>query len=557
MSNANADVARRLEFMDFDARSRDLLKDLKPLISATMEPALNGFYDKIRKTPELSKMFKDENAIAGAKGRQVSHWDALATGEFNEDYAKAVHAVGSAHARVGIEPRWYIGGYALLTDALVRAVITDQSSTMMKRMRSNPEHLADMIAALMKAVFLDMDLAISAYLDVQSVQRHNAESASRDMNDKQRDALGNLASVMSEVASGNLTVRLQKAMAPEFEQLKSNFNQTAEKLDGVIASVIAAMETIECGNKELAQASDDLALRTEHQAASLEETTTALSQITEGVRSTMKGVSHVRNVAISASHEAAQTSEIVSRSKQAMDAIKKSTGQIGQITDVIDEIAFQTNLLALNAGVEAARAGDAGRGFAVVASEVRSLAQRASESAKDIKRLIDHATAAVGEGASLVVSTDEALGRFVSQVEEIKAVVSEIAGTAEGQTTGLSEVNVAIGDLDRATQQSAAMVEQTTAATQSLASEAVKLSTTLKFFSVSGHDEKARSVEDPIRSGLKKIAPHAFEDTARVQKRPPTQPAPALRAASGGGAKATQVRLAASPARSEDDWEEF
>jgi methyl-accepting chemotaxis protein len=355
-----------------------------------------------------------------------------------------------------------------------------------------------------------MDLAISTYLDALQESRQKAEETRAENLRQQMQALASFRESLSQMSAGNLTARLESDLGPDFADLKRDFNGTAEQLQNVIVAVLSSMRIIESGNSELAHASDDLARRTEQQAASLEQTTAALSQITEGVKTTTDGVAHARKVAETATKDAAHTSEIVSRSKVAMEEIQSATAKIGQITEVIDEIAFQTNLLALNAGVEAARAGESGRGFAVVATEVRSLAQRASQSAKDIKVLIDHATTSVAEGATLVASTDDALGRFVLQVKEINSIIGGIADTAQDQTTGLSEVNLAVGHLDRATQQNAAMVEQATAATQSLAQEARKLSQHLGFFKVAsgGASISARheSTPAPAKERVRRVA---------------------------------------------------
>jgi methyl-accepting chemotaxis protein len=166
---------------------------------------------------------------------------------------------------------------------------------------------------------------------------------------------------------------------------------------------------------------------------------------------------------------------IVRQAVSAMAGIESSSREINQIIGVIDEIAFQTNLLALNAGVEAARAGDAGRGFAVVAQEVRALAQRSAEAAKEIKSLIQSSTSQVGQGVDLVGQTGQALEIIVAQVSEISTLVTEIAASAREQSTGLHEVNTAMTQMDQVTQQNAAMVEESTAASHSLAQEAGEL----------------------------------------------------------------------------------
>ncbi|MER2635839.1 MAG: PAS domain-containing methyl-accepting chemotaxis protein, partial [Rhizobiaceae bacterium] len=245
----------------------------------------------------------------------------------------------------------------------------------------------------------------------------------------------------------------------------------SRRLAEAMAVVTESSRAIQSGTQEISVAVDDLARRTETQAASLEETAAALSEITATVKKTAENAGNARTVVSSARTDAEHSGEVVEKAVAAMSNIEASSRQVGQIIGVIDEIAFQTNLLALNAGVEAARAGEAGRGFAVVASEVRSLAQRSAEAAKEIKGLISASGRQVDEGVQLVKETGGALQRIVRHVNEISDIVATMATSAHEQATALSEVNVAVGQMDQVTQQNAAMVEETAAASRSLAQE--------------------------------------------------------------------------------------
>jgi len=272
--------------------------------------------------------------------------------------------------------------------------------------------------------------------------------------------------------------------APKAQQLKTDFNAAASRLQDAMKSIASTTGGVSAGADEIAQASDDLSRRTEQQAASLEETAAALDEITATVRKTAAGAKEASQVVAAARGDAQRSGEIVSQAVSAMTQIEGSSQKVGNIIGVIDEIAFQTNLLALNAGVEAARAGEAGRGFAVVAQEVRALAQRSADAAKEIKTLISTSTQQVGAGVNLVGQTGEALQRIVDQVASIDTLVNAIAASANEQSTGLHEVNIAVNQMDQVVQQNAAMVEQATAATHALKGEASELANLVGRFKV-------------------------------------------------------------------------
>ena len=307
------------------------------------------------------------------------------------------------------------------------------------------------------------------------------------------------------MAEGDLEHRIETEFIPALEPLRVDFNASLGALEQSMLAVRDNTDAIRAGADEISTAADDLSQRTEQQASSLEETAAALEQITATVKKTAEGAKHARDIVSTAKVDADKSGEIVREAMAAMTGIDKSSKQISEIIGVIDEIAFQTNLLALNAGVEAARAGDAGRGFAVVASEVRALAQRSAQAAKEIKGLISASTAQVDQGVRLVTKTGDALGRIVAQVVEINTVVTDIAASAQEQSTGLEQVNTAVNQMDQVTQKNAAMVEEMTAAAHGLAGESEELGQLVARYQIRGSTE-----DDPLRAELKKAAPHAF-----------------------------------------------
>lgn len=281
-----------------------------------------------------------------------------------------------------------------------------------------------------------------------------------------------LAQGLRRLSESDISQTIDIEFPAGYEQLRSDFNTALLSLKDVVQSLSATSQAIHGDSSEISSAADDLSLRTERTASTLGETAAALTELTAAVKSAAGGAEQAKQTVLAARAHAETTSLVVVDAISAMDAISQSSSKISKIIGVIDDIAFQTNLLALNAGVEAARAGDAGRGFAVVASEVRALAQRSSSAAREINHLINASTQDVKRGVSLVNETGDALRSIVGDVSQIANHMAEITTSAAEQSIGISEINAAVASLDQATQQNAAMFEETTAASHSLTAQA-------------------------------------------------------------------------------------
>ncbi len=334
-------------------------------------------------------------------------------------------------------------------------------------------------AAIEKAA-LEAETARSrAALEAERLAREKGIIESREHSEH---AVAVLSAALEHLARGDLTRRVSVPLQGASDALRVNFNRAAETLRETLVAAREKLRAVQGGAGELTAAVDQLSSRTEQQAANIEETAAALDLITQTVTRTAEGSAHAHAVVSTATVEAREGEAIVKAAITAMNGIETSSRQIGAIVGAIDEIAFQTNLLALNAGVEAARAGEAGRGFAVVASEVRALAQRSAEAAKEIKRLIAASTAEVDRGVDLVARAGTALRRILDEVVKINTVVTEIATGAKDQAVGLREVNTAVSQMDRATQQNAAMVEESTAASRAMVGDTHELVTLIEGF---------------------------------------------------------------------------
>jgi methyl-accepting chemotaxis protein len=496
-------LSPRLAFMKLDAAQRATLAENSSTIRSVIGKALDRFYGQVRETPETARFFSSADHVRGAKGAQERHWGHVAEARFDQDYYHSVRRIGATHARIGLEPRWYVGGYALVLETLLEETMA--RTPLWRRLLGvvRPRTLATLPNALTKAAFLDMELSLSIYIE--------EEQASREK------AVNTLGDALAALADGDLTQPLA-GMPTSYAGLERSYNETIDKVRAMLRSVSDGTLRINGTISEIAQATDDLARRTQANAASLEETNAAVSQMDSRSRNTAQAAQSTVARADQAIATVDDGRSLADEAVGAMNRVSESAKGIDTVIEGLDKIAFQTRVLAMNAAVEAGRAGEAGRGFAVVADLVSALAMRAEEEAGRARDQLTHTQAEVVTAVDAVMKVDGALANISSDVGEVHALLGSMAQDNRAQAIAISEVSTAIGTMDQGTQQNAAMVEETSAATRTLAQEAQTLAELTSAFHTEGNTRAPARItgKHPIVSGMVRNLPPAAISALRA-----------------------------------------
>lgn len=483
-------MAERLDFIGFDAAAAQRLARVSPSIMRHIGPALSRFYDRVEETPQVARFFSGRGQMDVAQDKQERHWSAIAHGRLDADYYESSLRIGNRHARIGLEPQWYIGGYALVLDTLIKGMMADWMAQEAPRLRKRKpaeavaaaEDMAQTMADLIKTVLVDVDLAVSTYFAALEEKIEEGRHTAEERAQVQQEVLARTGEALGALAAGHLDTRIEGELPEGFKQLGTDFNAAAASLEETIVGIRTSVDAIAQNAGAVAGSAQDLADRMSRQAAAIEQSSAALDEVTANVTETAAGTSAAAQLAGGANMAAQDGGAIVEDAIEAMQRIEQSSTKISTIISVIDEIALQTNLLALNAAVEAARAGEAGRGFAVVATEVRSLAQRSAQAARDVATLISTSGKEVDNGVGLVRRTGEALAGIVGQVGHISEHMANFSAASGYQAASLNEINTAIVQLDSLTRENAGFVERAGEAGRDLEHEVAQLYERLSAF---------------------------------------------------------------------------
>ena len=483
-------LLERLRFAGLDEDQTDVLRKNRQSLGAQVELALRDLFQRLQTFPEAARHFTSDRQIERLHDLQSSHWSVLTDARFDSLYAERVKVLSDAESKMGLDPRWQIAGHAVVLERLICSMIEEfWPKSVLSLGKSRKQELANLVAALVRTVFVDTEISVSLRFNEQrhSHQRQLAEQRKAG----EAEALALFGDVTQALGRGDLSVRTPNDVSAAYQPLAQELNGALDAMQRQFIGLSDRADAMETSSRELAGQTGQSAARAQEQSEALSETVKSLGAIVDRVKhNAVQTRAAEKSVAVTR-QSAEHSGEIAGQAISAMADIETSAEKIGQIIGVIDEIAFQTNLLALNAGIEAARAGESGRGFAVVAQEVRALAQRSGDAAREIKQLVSNTKSQVEAGVERVGRTQAAIS---SIVEQVRGINDAIAGIAEETAEQVASLQSATSDLGRIGAEIGAVATQASGAKETcddLHAVILELGQTVRQFHVQRHAPKA------------------------------------------------------------------
>jgi methyl-accepting chemotaxis protein len=494
----------RLRFAGLDTGQCEAIRRHRPMLQAHLKAGLRDLFHRFQSFPDAAGNFSSERQVERLQDLQSSHWDVLTDARFDSLYAERVKILSDSESKMGLDPRWHVAGHAVVLEHLLSGIAGDLGGrAVLPGAKRRARELAELMAALVRLVMVDVEIAVSLRFNELRVGHQRALSEQRASD--QADIGHIFGDVIRALSEKDLTARVTAPVPDAYAGLVETLNGALDDIQAEFSALGGRVQTAETAVGVVARDSRELADASAGHARKLLASSRQLADLAEQVRGNASSTRSTERAVASTRAAAEESGHVVGQAITAMADIESSAEKIGQIIGVIDEIAFQTNLLALNAGIEAARAGDSGRGFAVVAQEVRALAQRSADAAREIKTLVTGTKAQVDAGVQMVGRTQEAIGSIVRQVTDINDAISGIAAATDGQAADLRTITDDIGGLSERVAETGSLAGRNGEGADHLHTVIVELGATIREFRIArarqySSDAPARQRTDAMPS---------------------------------------------------------